>query len=124
MSIDAEASHPGSNLAIIDAMLPGQFGASALAEGLFGLHNRWGRLPYTIMNASFAAKADMTQHDLRVRHKISGGREIRAAALVVPGAAVIKSGVALDRACGALRRYRQGARTAITVIRCTHLESA
>jgi hypothetical protein len=38
---------------MIEAFYP-SFGAPALARQLFGLDNRWGRLPYTIYEAAFA----------------------------------------------------------------------
>jgi len=73
VAIDEEASHKGSApLAIVEAFYPGPRGGEALAQGLFGLHNRWGRLPYTIYPKSFE-KAAMSEHDLRV----SPGRTYR-----------------------------------------------
>ena len=53
-------------VALVEAFYPGPRGGTALAQGLFGRHNRWGRLPYTIYPASFAAEAEMSMHDLRV----------------------------------------------------------
>lgn len=66
VSIDAEAAHAGSPLAIIEAFYPGPRGGEAVAQGIFGDHNRWGRLSYTIYPANFTATADMLEHDLRV----------------------------------------------------------
>jgi len=57
--------HPAP-LAIIEAFYPGPRGGEALAQGIFGLHNRWGRMPYTIYPANFTAEADMLEHDLRI----------------------------------------------------------
>merc|ERR1719440_143807 len=68
VAIDAEAAYRGSKaspLAIIEAFYPGPRGGEALAQGLFGAHNRWGRLPYTIYPKSFMDAAQMTEHDLR-----------------------------------------------------------
>eukprot|EP00936_MAST-01D_sp_MAST-1D-sp1_P000981 g981.t1 len=53
-------------VAIIEAFYPGPHGGTALAQGIFGKHNRWGRLPYTIYPSSFVQEADMSMHDLRV----------------------------------------------------------
>lgn len=39
--------------AVVEAFYPA-FGAPAIARQLFGLENRWGRLPYTIYESSFA----------------------------------------------------------------------
>jgi hypothetical protein len=74
VDIDNIAAHAGpAPLAIIEAMYPGQRGAQALAEGIFGEMNAWGRLPFTIYPASFAKDTPMTEHDLRV----SPGRTYR-----------------------------------------------
>jgi len=53
-------------LALIEAFYPGPYGAQALAGGIFGKHNRWGRLPYTIYPGSWADQASMLEHDLSV----------------------------------------------------------
>jgi hypothetical protein len=61
-----QANHVGpAPLAIIEAFYPGPRGAEALANGIFGRHNAWGRLPYTIYPKSFADEAEMSMHDLR-----------------------------------------------------------
>jgi len=52
--------------AIIEAFYPGPRGGEALAQGIYGLHNRWGRMPYTIYPESFQEEASMLEHDLRV----------------------------------------------------------
>lgn len=41
--------------ALVEAFYPGQRGAEALARTLFGLENRWGRLPYTIYPEDFVS---------------------------------------------------------------------
>ena len=67
VSIDAMADYAGpAPLAIIEAMYPGQRGGQALAEGIFGDMNAWGRLPFTIYPSSFAEATPMSEHDLRV----------------------------------------------------------
>ena len=70
VSIDALAAHSsnggGAPLAIIEAMYPGQLGAQALAEGIFGEMNSWGRLPFTIFPRNYTDQMAMVEHDLRV----------------------------------------------------------
>ena len=67
VAIDAIAAHAGTApLAIIEAFYPGPHGGTALAEGIFGEMNAWGRLPYTVYPASFADATPMSEHDLRV----------------------------------------------------------
>ncbi len=56
----------GSQFALIEAFYPGKHGARAIAEGIFGKHNAWGRMPYTVYPANFTDEAEMTEHDLRV----------------------------------------------------------
>ena len=52
-------------------MLPGQRGAQALAEGIFGEMNAWGRLPFTIYPESFAKDAPMTEvHGHPTKHML------------------------------------------------------
>jgi len=48
-----------SDVAIVEAFYPGHKGAQALAETLFGEHNRWGLLPYTIYRQNFVEELDM-----------------------------------------------------------------
>ena len=67
LAIDAKASYSGSApLAIIEAFYPGPRGGEALAQGLFGEMNRWGRMPYTIYPKTFVDETPMDEHDLRV----------------------------------------------------------
>lgn len=74
VAIDAEAAYRGpAPLAIIEAFYPGPRGGEALAEGIFGEMNAWGRLPYTIYPRSFTEATPMSEHDLRV----SPGRTYR-----------------------------------------------
>jgi len=66
VSIDPEVAHRGpAPLAIIEAFYPGPRGGEALARGIFGEHNAWGRMPYTIYPKSFSDAAPMVEHDLR-----------------------------------------------------------
>jgi len=69
VAIDAEAAtgaRGGAPLAIIEAFYPGLRGGEALAQGIMGEMNAWGRLPYTIYPKNFTEVADMSMHDLRV----------------------------------------------------------
>jgi len=66
VAIDDLVSHAGqAPLAIIEAFYPGPRGGEALAQGMFGLHNRWGRMPYTIYPSKFVDETSMLEHDLR-----------------------------------------------------------
>eukprot|EP00038_Savillea_parva_P000253 m.95117 g.95117 ORF g.95117 m.95117 type:complete len:954 (-) comp10088_c0_seq1:7-2868(-) len=66
VAFEAEAKFQGpAPVAIIEAFYPGLRGGEAIAQGIFGLHNKFGRLPYTIYPASFVNEADMSMHDLR-----------------------------------------------------------
>ena len=59
MAFDAEAAYKGSApLAIIEAFYPGPRGGEALAQGLFGDMNAWGRLPYTIYPSRYFRSAN------------------------------------------------------------------
>mmetsp|Transcript_10794 Transcript_10794/g.27792 ORF Transcript_10794/g.27792 Transcript_10794/m.27792 type:complete len:214 (-) Transcript_10794:2-643(-) len=49
---------------MIEAFYPGQGGASAILEAIFGERNSWGKLPYTMSPATFAAR-DIMNFDLR-----------------------------------------------------------
>ena len=64
--VDAAQQQQYFPVALIEAFYPGPKGGTAMAQGMFGRHNRWGRLPYTIYPASFTAEAEMSMHDLRV----------------------------------------------------------
>ena len=52
-------------LALVLTSLPLAPG-TALAQGIFGEMNAWGRLPYTIYPSNFTKAAEMSMHDLRV----------------------------------------------------------
>ena len=66
VAIDAEVAAASAPLAVIEAFYPGPHGGSALAQGIMGTMNAWGRLPYTIYRSNWTAAAAMTEHDLRV----------------------------------------------------------
>jgi hypothetical protein len=60
VAIDAEAAtgaRGGAPLAIIEAFYPGLRGGEALAQGIMGEMNAWGRLPYTICESLVGAIA-------------------------------------------------------------------
>jgi beta-glucosidase len=59
-------SSGGTPLAIVEAFYPGKRGGEALAQGIMGKMNSWGRLPYTIYPSNFTKEAEMSMHDLRV----------------------------------------------------------
>lgn len=66
VSIEPEVAHSGpAPLAIIEAFYPGPRGGEALARGIFGEHNAFGRMPYTIYPKNFSDAAAMVEHDLR-----------------------------------------------------------
>ena len=68
LAIDQEAAYVAKDsapLAIIEAFYPGPHGGTALARGIFGAMNAWGRLPYTIYPKKFEQQAEMSEHDLR-----------------------------------------------------------
>lgn len=50
--------------AIIEAFNPGPVGALALARGIFGLENRWGKLPVTIYPHDYINQQPMTNYDM------------------------------------------------------------
>lgn len=52
--------------AIIEAFNPAVIGAKALAASLFGLENRWGKLPVTMYPHSYVQEQDMANYDMTV----------------------------------------------------------
>merc|ERR1712117_955742 len=50
--------------AIVEAFNPSVSGARGLAANLFGLENRWGKLPVTIYPRSFIYEQDMANFDM------------------------------------------------------------
>jgi beta-D-xylosidase 4 len=51
-------------VAIIEAFNPNAIGGTALAMSLFGLENRWGKLPYTLYPYSAMQSFDMKSYDM------------------------------------------------------------
>ena len=47
------------NVAIIEAFYPGFYGGEALAQTMFGLSNRWGKLPATIYDKTYTTRYNM-----------------------------------------------------------------
>ncbi len=60
VAIDEEMS--GAH-AIVEVFNPG-FGAPMLAETLFGMHNRFGKLPYTIYPKNYINEVDFNNYDM------------------------------------------------------------
>ena len=54
VSIDGLLDAPHPPAAVIEAFFPGPRGAEALARAIFGIENRWGRLPYSILRTAAA----------------------------------------------------------------------
>lgn len=50
--------------AIVEAFNPGSTGAWALAAQLFGVENRWGKLPVTMYSASYPDQVDLASFDM------------------------------------------------------------
>lgn len=50
--------------ALIQAFCSGMRGAEAIARGIFGLDNRWGKLPVTIYPANYVNQVDMYSFDM------------------------------------------------------------
>lgn len=53
----------GAN-AIIEAFYPAMRGPEAIARSIFGLENKWGKLPYTMYPAKYVHKVDMYSFDM------------------------------------------------------------
>lgn len=52
------------NVALIEAFYPGMEGANALAQSIFGIANRWGRMPYTVYHSNWTKHNSMLDHDV------------------------------------------------------------
>ena len=50
--------------AVIEAFYPGQMGGIAIAQSIYGLKNRWGKMPYTTYRQEWAEKHDMLDFDI------------------------------------------------------------
>ncbi len=55
-----------SALAVVEAFNPNSEGMKAVAAHLFGIANRWGRLPYTIYNSKYQTQVDFMSYDMSV----------------------------------------------------------
>jgi len=53
-----------SSKAIVEAFNPSVPGGKALAESLFGIQNRWGKLPVTIYPANYISEVDLFNFDM------------------------------------------------------------
>ena len=60
------AQEKAAGAAILEAYMPGQFGARAVAKVLLGLASPAGRLPYTVYKASWVNETSMLEMDPRV----------------------------------------------------------
>lgn len=63
LAIDDLMSSSGGPAAIVEAFAPGHT-AVALAESLFGVHNRWGKMPVTVYPHSYIKEQPMTNYDM------------------------------------------------------------
>ena len=63
LSVDFLAAHD-AHLAVVEAFSPNAQAADALADLLFGLHNRWGKLPVTLYPSSFQREQNVTDFDM------------------------------------------------------------
>ena len=67
VSIDTLLLSPSSPAAIIEAFFPGFRGAEAVARHVFGLDNRWGRLPYDILTTATAESYEIADYSMHNR---------------------------------------------------------
>lgn len=51
-------------VAVIEGFYPGMEGGQALAQQLFGMANRWGKMPYSIYPAGWVESNSMLDHDV------------------------------------------------------------
>ena len=52
------------HVAVIEGFYPGMEGGQALAQQLFGMANRWGKMPYSIYPAGWVESNSMLDHDV------------------------------------------------------------
>ncbi|GMI18247.1 hypothetical protein TrLO_g7055 [Triparma laevis f. longispina] len=52
--------------AVVEAFYAGPYGGLAVGDSIFGVVNRWGRMPYSVYDPGFVNQTDMAEHDLRV----------------------------------------------------------
>ena len=64
VALEPELRHAANPPAVIEAFYPGAAGATALAQSLFGAANRWGRMPYTVYRAGWAANNSMLEMEV------------------------------------------------------------
>ena len=69
LAIDTLLNSPYPPSAIVEAFYPGARGAAAISQGLYGVENRWGRLPYSIMNTEFGNDVAMTDMSMAQRNQ-------------------------------------------------------
>ena len=62
VALEQELSAP--NAAIIDAFQPGGRGAEAIGRAIFGVSNRWGKMPYSMLRAAWVDTNPMYEHDV------------------------------------------------------------
>ena len=53
--------------AIIEAFFPAMRGAEAIVKSIFGIENRWGKLPVTMYSSSFEKEQDMYSFDMTAK---------------------------------------------------------
>lgn len=58
------AAKAGAPLAVVESFYPGARGSDAIAQSLFGVSNRFGRLPYTVYDKNWVNRTKFTEHDL------------------------------------------------------------
>ena len=63
-SVAMEPELAAPNAALIEAFYPGQQGAPALARAIFGVDNKWGKMPFTVYKAEWAEKNSIFEHDV------------------------------------------------------------
>jgi beta-D-xylosidase 4 len=71
----ADGDGASTGAALIEAFYPGKEGAIALAQSVFGQANRWGKMPYTVYEAGWAAKNPMLDHDVTHQRTYRYGAE-------------------------------------------------
>jgi beta-glucosidase-like glycosyl hydrolase len=64
VAVEEEMSHANTP-AMVEAFYPGAEGGEAIADALFGVTNTFGKMPYTVYSAGWAATHDMVDHDVQ-----------------------------------------------------------
>ena len=52
------------HVSIIDAFYPGAMGGQAIGNAIFGVSNRWGKLPYSMYNSKWTEDHNMLEHEV------------------------------------------------------------